>query len=752
MTNPSPTRSALTSLLGDSLLSICGLLGFALSFLSLYPLEPLPNILGPAPLLLICFALVGTMVWSLPRSGPWLAGGLTAGLACIVWLTWGLFSQGALLVFQSVVNLIAQRLGWVSHITYTPTAGLDQATSIEWFLLLSLALLALALGWMVVRARCWWLVVSITLPPLLPGLLADIYPNWLPFMVLTACWCTMLITTLCRWTAAHRRGPLTLISLPLVAALLSLLTVLLPMNGYSRPAWAIHAQEVMSGWLPALADWDGSLVLSSSYTGTGSEVDLTQAGPLRFTGQTVLKVTSSDYTGPLLLRGNSLAVYTGQTWKSLPQDIYQQEYLKPLTQQEQTLDTSPLLFPGRMAQQSGRSSHTVTVEHIRISNLLLYLPYPPIAHGWTEGAPRAVGDSHFLRQTGVRRYTISFPDLPTNHIAPLSSQRLQDMEEQYRSFVYRNYLDVPSQQRRIIQEWCADLPLPFSAPDIQDLRTLSEGIRSLLAQRCVYDPDTPLTPNGEDFVGYFLTQGRRGYCMHFASAATLIFRTYGIPARYVTGFAASSRQGQTVNVPDSAAHAWVEVYLDGYGWYPVDVTPGYSYVALTSPDPTAGQPTSEIEASPSPESTVPSPSAVPSSTPASPQPSEWTVSSPAPGRSILRLLWWCGAAALLAAVLWLMQFLLKRHRMSRLHNPNPNQAVMDCYRYLTQLARWDGGQVDPEAQALAEKARFSQHAITPAERQTMAAMFQQERQRLATTLPSVRRSLFHYWWGAPRLL
>lgn len=77
---------------------------------------------------------------------------------------------------------------------------------------------------------------------------------------------------------------------------------------------------------------------------------------------------------------------------------------------------------------------------------------------------------------------------------------------------------------------------------------------------------------------------------------------------------------------------------------------------------------------------------------------------------------------------------------------------MDCYRYLTQLARWDGGQVDPEAQALAEKARFSQHAITPAERQTMAAMFHQERQRLSSTLPSVRRSLFHYWWGAPKLL
>lgn len=31
-----------------------------------------------------------------------------------------------------------------------------------------------------------------------------------------------------------------------------------------------------------------------------------------------------------------------------------------------------------------------------------------------------------------------------------------------------------------------------------------------------------------------------------------------------------------VNVPDSAAHAWVEVYIDGYGWEPVEVTPVYA--------------------------------------------------------------------------------------------------------------------------------------------------------------------------------
>ena len=69
--------------------------------------------------------------------------------------------------------------------------------------------------------------------------------------------------------------------------------------------------------------------------------------------------------------------------------------------------------------------------------------------------------------------------------------------------------------------------------------------------------------------------------MHFASAAVLLLRQLGIPARYVSGFTAELSADETVNVPDSAAHAWVEIYLDGFGWYPVEVTP-VSYTHLPS--------------------------------------------------------------------------------------------------------------------------------------------------------------------------
>ena len=56
--------------------------------------------------------------------------------------------------------------------------------------------------------------------------------------------------------------------------------------------------------------------------------------------------------------------------------------------------------------------------------------------------------------------------------------------------------------------------------------------------------------------------------MHFASAATLLLRWMGIPARYVAGYVADVPASGHVRVPDSAAHAWVEVYIEGYGWEP----------------------------------------------------------------------------------------------------------------------------------------------------------------------------------------
>ncbi len=77
-----------------------------------------------------------------------------------------------------------------------------------------------------------------------------------------------------------------------------------------------------------------------------------------------------------------------------------------------------------------------------------------------------------------------------------------------------------------------------------------------------------------DATADFLFGDRTGYCVHFAHAAVLLWRSLGIPARVGTGYRTEEddRHGSsTILVRASDAHAWPELYLDGIGWVVLDI-------------------------------------------------------------------------------------------------------------------------------------------------------------------------------------
>jgi transglutaminase-like putative cysteine protease len=82
---------------------------------------------------------------------------------------------------------------------------------------------------------------------------------------------------------------------------------------------------------------------------------------------------------------------------------------------------------------------------------------------------------------------------------------------------------------------------------------------------------------GVDCAGYSFTECfmsvRRGYCMYFATAMTMLLRHEGIPARLVQGYLPDDRAGTIETVRTRSAHAWVEVYFPGWGWVAFDPTP-----------------------------------------------------------------------------------------------------------------------------------------------------------------------------------
>ena len=64
---------------------------------------------------------------------------------------------------------------------------------------------------------------------------------------------------------------------------------------------------------------------------------------------------------------------------------------------------------------------------------------------------------------------------------------------------------------------------------------------------------------------------RKGVCQDFAHVMIAVCRSWGIPARYVSGYLFTNRSGGDRSDPD-ASHAWVEVFLPSLRWVGFDPT------------------------------------------------------------------------------------------------------------------------------------------------------------------------------------
>ncbi|MCX7786490.1 MAG: transglutaminase-like domain-containing protein [Spirochaetes bacterium] len=80
-------------------------------------------------------------------------------------------------------------------------------------------------------------------------------------------------------------------------------------------------------------------------------------------------------------------------------------------------------------------------------------------------------------------------------------------------------------------------------------------------------------PDG-DQLGHFLFSSKKGYCSYFAFSMALLCRSLGIPSRVVIGFYIDPDTELLGYYPirSDMAHAWVEVYFDGFGWVDFDPT------------------------------------------------------------------------------------------------------------------------------------------------------------------------------------
>lgn len=163
-------------------------------------------------------------------------------------------------------------------------------------------------------------------------------------------------------------------------------------------------------------------------------------------------------------------------------------------------------------------------------------------------------------------------------------------EDWYEEYVLEHYLEVPEGMENV-EAFAEEIVLTkaiqgdaFRTENKENDRRLqlAEWVRSWLGMKTNYSLELSKLPEGEDPVEYFLGKSGQGYCMHYASAGVLILRALGVPARYASGYIVGAatfeetENGYEAQIMDNKAHAWAEIYLNGIGWIPIEMTKGYN--------------------------------------------------------------------------------------------------------------------------------------------------------------------------------
>ena len=251
-----------------------------------------------------------------------------------------------------------------------------------------------------------------------------------------------------------------------------------------------------------LPDRDSSAELLPTYepkTGwgeLGGEMDLTQEFDFTVLGNTVLYATA-DTNSLLYLRMLSYGDYLGNAWA--PAETPDRASSLPLTAYA-------------IAAQSDAQMHSLSV---RAEQPLPYqvLPYYAIA---ARGA-----DSH-VPADGQSDYTLSYASYTADITALQLPAEYREQELNYRDYAHTYYTRLPESTAEALRSICGEEGIEAGSPDV------IWRVAAYVQNAGEYDILTEPYPSS-DYALYFLTQGRQGYCIHFATAAAALYRSLGIP-------------------------------------------------------------------------------------------------------------------------------------------------------------------------------------------------------------------------------
>lgn len=227
----------------------------------------------------------------------------------------------------------------------------------------------------------------------------------------------------------------------------------------------------------------------------------------------------------------------------------------------------------------------------------VFTPEKPATRPWTLGQLKAVaqGENLFFDELKGVNFRYDIEGIRMNRLHPAFSEFMATREaiteeswtgwsisthedpnfsdlEAYRQRIRDTYLqpvNVSSKVRDFIDTVCEDETDGYAR-----LLRLSQALSGFTYSRSPGALPETVT-DGESYLDYFV-DSRTGFCIHYATAMTLLARAEGYPARYVQGFLVPFLNDREIDVTGDMAHAWCEVYFENVGWIIFEATPGFA--------------------------------------------------------------------------------------------------------------------------------------------------------------------------------
>lgn len=377
----------------------------------------------------------------------------------------------------------------------------------------------------------------------------------------------------------------------------ALLLLCLPESGFNRrrTAFFLVIVTLVSAFSSLFLLYGGSQFMQDAHTAlrdgrewvlygkdTLPEGKLTGADKMIGGDEVKLKVTlNADYLPTLYLRGYVGSDLVGDSWTEARRNDYVAEGNQGLLDY---LAEENVPY-GQYAKYASLTrtvlAYSVSVKNVKADSEYVYMPYGTFETGefrteYDWGSRRRFTDRkeytyHTFAPDGSCERLAQADWLDPDKSMPRSAEQEKFIlyESQYRRFVYEHWLEMDDETFALIKN---------NAPHTEGgIYYLTKTLRQFFESEYTYTASPERLKKGTDFLSEFYGgKIREGNAAYFASAAVYYYRAYGIPARYAEGYIARAEGGYNeYDVCAKDAHAWVEVYFDGVGWLPVEITPGF---------------------------------------------------------------------------------------------------------------------------------------------------------------------------------